>query len=436
MASGDREYIADKATLDSVKGDTSDILTDTASLKSSASTILETGYAVLAVLKGQRPKRYGYRVKESESDSSGRVEYLFDAVGLTPAHMDYANDAFNMGSWGDVWFVTDNKPVMVKSDGTVDYELDHSNHAYKAVGGAASDVSNTSYDGNAMSAMPTVWLNRYHENGYRYVIACPVQYDESYKAYAHTRPDGSIAPFAYGAMYEGSTVSNKLRSLSGQHPMNSQNANTELTQAQANGSAWTITTWAWWELIMDLLTLMGKSTNHKAVFGNGHTTGWTDQSSLHDTGSLDDKGQFYGSNSTTGDCKVFYITNVIYSDRWERLVGMVQDHGIYKVKMTPEGSGYNFTGAGYTAISKTPAAGGWLKGGYESEYGLLPTDATGADGYYDAAYFYINISILSVPLVGGGCTVGSSCGRSVTVDASVSSADGNFGASLFLQNSS
>lgn len=395
-----------------------------------------TSQEILAELRGQRPKRYGYRVKESESDPAARVEYILDAVDLTPAHMDYNGGSFNYGSMADLWFVRDNKPFMVKSDGSVDYQLDPNDYSKKAVGGAASDVANTAYDGNAMSGIPTVWVKRYHENGYRYVIFCETKYDEGYEAYAHTRPDGSIAPYAFGPMFEGCTASSKLRSLSGQHPMSGQNATTELTQAEANGSAWTIMTWAFWQLMMDLLTFMGKSCNHRAVFGQGHTTGGSSATDLHDTGTLNDKGQFFGYNTTTGDVKVFHMTNVLWGDRWERIVGLLQDHGIYKAKMTPEGGGYNFTGAGYESIMRTVDSGGWMKKGQQTPYGLLPTDAGGSDGYYDACYHWINTGILSVPLVGGACADGSSCGRSLHVFHAASTASWNFGASLFLKNPS
>lgn len=34
-------------------------------------------------------KRYGYRIKKNEPAPYERVEYLYDAVGMTPAHMDF-----------------------------------------------------------------------------------------------------------------------------------------------------------------------------------------------------------------------------------------------------------------------------------------------------------------------------------------------------------
>ena len=72
--------------------------------------------------------RYGYRISKSEPDPFQRVEYIFDAAGFTPAHMVFNEDSdtnyFDYGDWKSVWFVRDNKPCMLKYDGTVDYYLD------------------------------------------------------------------------------------------------------------------------------------------------------------------------------------------------------------------------------------------------------------------------------------------------------------------------
>lgn len=413
-----KTYIADKETQDAIKSDTT---------------------AILEELRDKRPKRYGYRVKESESDPSTRVEYLFDAVGMTPAKMDYTAGAFNYGSWADFWVIRDNFPCMVKNSGTVDYQLNPNDYTLRATTGAASDVANTAYAGNAMSAIPLVWVKRYHENGYRYVIFCESQYDESYKAYAHTRPDGTISPYAYGAMFEGSVQFETLRSLSGLRPGNSINANAELTAAQKNGSAWTIETWAFWNLIHDLLILLGKSTNIQAVFGQGHTTGGASADDLLTTGALITKGQFFGSSDTVSSVKVFHMEN-FWGDRWDRLVGMIYENGMYKVKMTPEGSGYNFTGSGYATIRKGITAeaegGGWVKNAQQTEYGLFPTVLSGSDATFDCDYHYYNPAIVSVPFVGGLCVNGSSCGRFLYVAATAGSAWWCLGASLFLNNPS
>ena len=490
-----KTYIADKATLDSVKATTEDTNTKVGSVKTTvedtgakvgsvkttvegidtkagsikttgedtntkvgsvkttventsgkvdtvqttANTISTKADTILSELRGQRPKRYGYRVKESEANPSSRVEYLFDAVGMTPAAMNYAAGTFGYGSWADVWFVRDNAPYMVNNDGSVAYQLDPNDYTKKAVTGAASDVANTAFGGNAMSAIPLVWVKRYHENGYRYVIFCETQYDEGYHAYAHTRPDGTISPFAYGPMFEGSKIDTKLRSLSSQAPVSSLNATQELAAAQANGDKWTLTTWAFWNLIHDMLVLIGKSTDIQAVFGQGHTTGGTSAADLLTTGALNTKGQFFGYSDTTHSVKVFHMEN-FWGDRWDRLVGLIYDNGTYKVKMTPEDGGYNLTGAGYEAVRKginaTEAGGGWVKNAQQTEQGLFPTVLGGSDATYDCDYHYYNPAIVSVPLVGGACAHGSKCGRSLAVDSVAGYAWWHLGASLFLQNPS
>lgn len=422
-------FIADKETLDSVKADTSSIKT--------------TAEAILQELSGARPKRYGYRVKIDESNPETRVEYLFDAVGMTPAKMDFAAGTFNYGSWADLWFIRDNYPCMVKLDGSEDYRLNPADYAQKAKDSTASDVSNTAYDGNAMAAIPLVWVKRYQEAGYQYVIFCETQYDEGYKAYAHTRPDGTIAKVAYHAMFKGSLVDGKLRSISGVAPQSSSNATQELAYAKANGDKWTIKTWALHSLIADLLTLISKTCASQAAFGQGHTTGGTAAADLLTCGTLKDKGQFYGTSATTDQVKVFHIEG-FWGDRWDRIVGLTYINGVFKAKMTPEGDGYNFTGAGYTAIGtgitgQTADTGsGYQRVTEQTEYGKLPVaPLSGSDATFETDYFWFNNAITSVPFVGGACFDGSLCGaRSLLVNDAASGAAWYIGASLSLENPS
>lgn len=122
------------------------------------------------------------------------MEYLYDTVGKTPAAMDFTNDVLNCGGWADAWFVTDNKPCMLRSNGTVDYYLNPNDYALKE-DGTASDVANTEYDGKAMAQIPLCWFYRYSEDGYNYEIVSDIQWDKNYKAYAHTRSEGSIAEY-------------------------------------------------------------------------------------------------------------------------------------------------------------------------------------------------------------------------------------------------
>lgn len=360
--------------------------------------------------------RYGYRIKKAESDPYGRVEYLYDAVGLTPAKMDFTKGTFNYGSWSDKWFVTKNKPCMVKSDGTVDYYLKADDYTYKE-DGTKSDVSNTSYDGNAMASIPLCYVYRYEDDTYEYEIVSDVKYDDNYKAYAHTKADGTIADYFYWAIYGGSngSATAKMRSLSGQSLSSNLTAEQEINSCKLNGSRWFTHTWSQKELLRTLLILMGKSTNVQAVFGYGNCRSGSNGSVLK-SGTLDTKGQFYGTNAnSSSQVKAFHIEK-IWGDQWDRLAGLIYNNGNLYVKMTPEGTnGYRITDVlGYTntGIQITGSSGGYINSSACSEFGILPKTVSGSDSTYEADGCWFADSSLRYALVGASANSASGFGGS------------------------
>lgn len=108
MASGDLIVkVADKDTLDRTYANTNAILA-----------------AVGEDVRIKGVKRYGMKINKNDSNPATRCTYLFDAVGMTPAAMNYSAGRFDFGDWGNVFFVKNNYPAMVKYDGTEDYKLD------------------------------------------------------------------------------------------------------------------------------------------------------------------------------------------------------------------------------------------------------------------------------------------------------------------------
>ena len=389
--------------------------------------------------------RYGFRITKDESNTSDRVTYLYDAVGMTPAYMDYGAGAFNYGDWGD--FVKEiNRPVMLKYDGTVDYELSSTDQTKKVDGVTASGVDNVDYAGNAMSEFKLLYVYRYEDENYEYVIFSDGPYDENYKAYAHTDADSNIKDAFYFAMFEGTYVGTRLRSIGTGTVMVSQTATTEITRAEANGTGagegstdvdgyWTFTA-SQWNFINDLLTLISKRTDTQTSFGNGVSN----HSSCLAAGTLKATGQFMGYNSTTQAVKVFYIENVLWGNYWMRMAGLVMTvAGKILVKMTPSyptpsGDTVNVEGFVDSDITPSGTSGGYLKtskmGG---TIGYVPSVATGGSSstyWADGLWFTIG-STVKYAVVSGGRGDAELCGgRTVNLDAPASYTGTTVGAAL------
>ena len=382
--------------------------------------------SVTISVNNRKGLRYGYRIAKKESDPKARVTYLYDAVGMTPASITLSTSgaAPNLGSWGNVWFVKNNKPVMLKSDGTVDYYLYKNNYAHKAAkdgagkytnvdadSGENSDVANNDYDGNAMAQIPLCWVNRYETSEYIVCIVSDVQYDENYKAYAHTGSDGTIHDYFYWGLFMSTGSTSKMRSISGQDIITLTNATQEITACKANnkdtsvvnGKGWYTHTWSQWTLLQTLCVLMGKSTDTQSVFGYGWANGNQSDPGVK-SGALIDKGQFFGYSAGNYHMKVFHIED-LWGMYWDRIAGLISDHGTYYVKMTPEGSGYRITDVtGMTKITSCAPpnfTNGWINDISGTEYGMLPAATSGSSSTYYCDYAWSNNDRLSSLLVGG-----------------------------------
>lgn len=424
MASGDLIVkVADKDTLDRTFANTNAILA-----------------AVGEEFKTQGVKRYGMKINKNDSNPATRCTYLFDAAGMTPAAMNYETGLFDIGDWGDVFFVKNNYPAMVLYDGTEDYKLDPNDHTLKA-DGTESDVSNVDYGGNAMSVFDgtvdgKIWLSQFEIGNYEYIIISNAQYDGTFNDDAYVREDGSHADKLYYPMFGGSYDGTRLRSLAGQTLMYNTNASTEIARAKANGDGWNIGSWSRRNLLNCMLKLMSKTDDSQAAFGQGQTSGYVDDASVNyghlDTGTLKDKGQFYGYNDTTHEVKVFFIEKW-WGNRWDRINGLLMVGGEILAKMTPP---YNLTGDGFdkVGIAYTETGSGYQKETKSSEYGRLPASIGGSSSTYTCGYFWWNAGITAVALVGGNCSAGADCGADyLNLNASASYAYWNFGASVFLE---
>lgn len=393
--------------------------------------------AIMPYLNGEPQKIvYGIRIDNSESVPSAKVTYLEDAVGMTPAYMNFSTGKFDYGSWEEAFFMP--KPCMLKYDGTVDYYLDPNDYTKKEDGVTASDVANTSYGGNAMMEWPKIWLKIVPDatasNKSADIYIANYKADADYTCWPFYNANNEIKDHFYTPIYNGSVVNNVLRSLSGRSPSTSMSYSSEYTYATANNPSgktgmWTTETFSANQLISFLVILIAKSTNSKAVFGQGL------RSSSYTTGNLNTRGLFYGTNSSSA-VKIFGMENW-YGYFWRRYVGLLQAGGSRKIKMTygqADGStvtGYNFSfsNSGYLnagVSSPTGSNGGYIKEMIFTDKGMFPYNISGTStSYYCDGEFYATNGIA---MRGGGWDCESRIGifcESIDTDGSYSNRGAN-----------
>jgi len=392
----------------------------------------------IEAINGFNPKRWGVKIDTMNPDPYTSVSYVFDAAGMTPATFTFGGVDGKMDSqnYGDWWpFINAIcRPVMLNPDGSVAYELDHTDQT-KKLDGSASDISSTAHNMNAMVEFKKLWYRVYTDGTDLYIVFSNVQYDPNYVANAFTNADGEINDRFYYSMFEGSNVSNKLRSLAAGVVMAGATGATEIDYADNNGAGWYITSYSQHNFIALLHVLIGKSLDCQTVFGRGNESG----SAYIDPGALKAEGPFSGYNSSASAVKTFYIEH-FWANYWKRCAGLLyrNDAGTGKiyVRTSPD---YNETGDGYTDTGVTPSGtvlGDNIKSVVASANAVIPAVSTGAS----ASTYFPDGLWWSLPADSGDChfafvagsrTLGALCGAfTVFLHNPLSGADSSLGARL------
>lgn len=369
-----------------------------------------------SVTPKKRDYLFGYDLVVATTSPSGRVTYPSDVdnAGFTPAAMNFSSGVFNYGSWNiepGAKFMP--RPCMLTYAGVVDHYLNPNDYT-KKTDGSASSVANTSFGGNAMMEWPKIWVKRWEENGVYHFRCSDIQIDKDYECWSnYDRLNNQIDHF-YTPIFFGSNVSNKMRSISGQANLVSQNASTEITYAKANGNDWYTEVLADRLLIQDLLVMMAKSTDGQTAYGSGVSNA----SAAIGQGTMNTKGMFWGSNNATSGVKVFGMEN-LWGNLWRRTAGWINANGTQKVKLTRgthDGStatDYNTDGSGYLTVpGATPSgtSGGYIKTMKTMPYGRIPYDASGSATTYEADGLWFSNSQSNYAIVGGGWGGDLRCG--------------------------
>lgn len=237
-----------------------------------------------------------------------------------------------------------------------------------------------------------------------------------------------------------------MRSISGIQltPANGNGLTTgqqEVARAIANNATsdveWYTDVYSDRQLITALLILMSKSTDDQAAYGRGIDSGSQTAAESYITGTLNDKGLFYGVTANGNNAvKVFGMENW-FGCKWRRTAGLIGGtNSTYLYKLTygiADGStvkGYNSNGQGYlTANGVSRPANNYVTKMGAGKHGLLPkeTDAVSSSFYYGVYYY----NGFGYSLFGGNSDAGLRVGSlSVNLGFGFSVSNWSFGTSL------
>lgn len=394
-------------------------------LDSTGEKIASALFELKNLFKNKGYVKYAFHIDGSKSNPSEMVTYLEDAIGATPAKMNYATGQFEYGSWGDAFFQP--RPVILAQSGYVMKYLDP-NDFTKDVDGNTVAIDGGLVGANVMIEFPKIWLRLvpdYGDDTSATIYIASKKLDDYYKDYAYIDFNGVHKEHFYMPAYNGSLINGVMRSLSDQQASKTKTGQQEIDYCKANGDGWYTEDAGEIMLINFLLILMGKSTDTQTVYGQGLHTGGTE--AINDgfrTGVHNDKGMFYGTNSGTiasgsydNAVKVFGIENY-WGFQWRRYAGDMLVNGVRKIKLcygTEDGStvsSFNLTGSGYVDVGATPSG---TSGGYISQIkfttnGMFSKVSSGSSATYFCDGQWFNNSATNYALRGGDTSAGALVG--------------------------
>ena len=361
--------------------------------------------------------RYGIKIKKGERDPKKRVSYIYDAEGMTPAHMNFEKGLFDYGSWPGVGFFNAkaNYPCMVDYDGAEVYRLDPNDYSKREEGGP-SDITNPGFPGNAMAAFVGGYLAQYEDKEYEYIIWSNVQYDERYNAEHRTDTKGRELEGFYYRIYTPANIDGKARSFSSLEPNRNNTAYDEMEMIELNGGKWSGLTWSRYNYIISLLMILGKTENFRSAFGTGNSR----SGRVLESGRLNTKGQFFGTNDSKEQIKVFHV-EALWGNQFTRCMGLIAQGK--QVLVSPHGP-YNLTGNGYVVMADVDVDGfeyGFVDKTKMTKHGRVAMSFNGSEKTYTCNFASIDTSgDVEVAFVGGYAYSKAGCGLYVSLSYSPS----------------
>ena len=362
---------------------------------------------------------YGIKIDPNNPDPDTCVEYTDDAIGFIPLKVDQDTGICNYGSWEDIITnILGIKPYLIKNNGTIISELDPNNYN-KTIDGNTIDIESGDL-GQVMIRFKRIYYKFTVDDNKIWFRISNKQSDSSWIDSAFRAEDGigSKKEEMYIGAYESVLKNNMLQSISNNLPSFKSDYN-HIEESSGFG-VFHMMNIVRKQFITFLGYLVTKSINLIDNIGSGNNKG-----DLLKTGTMNDKGLFYGSSKGTDGVKLFGIEN-LWGNQLKYMNGLFQKlvyvlnketglsdpkQHIYIKEFYPYNRNDDFNDVG----NIEPELSGYISTIKFLSYCIyLPENLNGASNTYFKSYFINgkseNANTKLYPLYGGSNTYGSRVG--------------------------
>lgn len=242
----------------------------------------------------------------------------------------------------------------------------------------------TEADGDVMVKFKRMGLNIKTVGEKVYVSMTDNPDNADFKYYAHTRGEERREAFYLGA-YLGYEKDGKLRSVTGQKPLENISITDARTKSQANGKGYEACGFYQLTFLQAMYVLKYGNLDSQTALGKGLTSG--SKSSTNTTGATNGKSVDFGTTNGLEQMRFQYIED-FYGNRFWAVDGVATDNACTIFTSTDN---FNNSRTGYMDTkTKGLDNGGWLKKVFgTSELGFLGKEFGGSQSTYYSDYLNI-----------------------------------------------
>ena len=326
---------------------------------------------------------FGFIEHMDKTTAATRFEYIGANTGYSKLTADYSAHTIDFKDWASFPILTKNKPYMVKTDGTADYQLSETDYTKKADGVTASDVSNTSYAGcGAFAWLPKIYQKQEISGNDRIVKFSFTKKDGFEAVGFKTRENGEIKELEgiWIPMFYGSRQNSKLMSINNNaSPMNGITIGEFKTAIENLSSRARFFGGAIKNVINDLLTMFALDADIQGIYGNGYMS-----SSATPTNNIKNGGAFYCSHSIEA-IKIFHSI-LASQELWQYNPYFGVKDGYYYVSPY-----YEYDTKVITNVAEHRTSGYMKTNKYTliDDYGQIPDSPLVSSGMDSQPYYFI-----------------------------------------------